>query len=636
MELPRRQGDDIYLPDGTLRQTMAALREDNPGRNLRIGIFYAFDHRTRMLPYWYAETRMAPCSVRTLGDVLHGSGFEHIRIVLQQWSRNVKPSESLLDGRPLDVLLVSSMQVHAEAAYSLIRDAHRRGDERPLILAGGAKGIYEPTDFLEIGPKPGVGADCVCTGEAYVLLDLLRTLMPYRRKGMSALAAFRTARENGDLNNVPGLVFPPVAQPEDGPVAITTGVQRLLRDLDELPIPLAAYRLLEAPHRGQKMRPRPLPSTEVHRRAPIASLIATHGCKFNCHYCSIPAVNQRTWRHKSAARMAEEIKQLHETYGLKVFFGTDDNFFNNRDTVIELMTALRDTRTTAGKLLGTKIRFYTEATQFDVYKNRDLLDLCRKGGLRGIWFGIEDLTAELVKKGQNAGKTQELFATMNDIGIMPMAMLMHSDDQPLRAPKGNLSGLLNQARFMFDNGAISYQLTYITPMVGTRGYEEAIDSGGVFRSVNGNVVPEHKLDGNHVVASNHPKPWSKQLNLLRAYSTFYNPYNLFRSLWRLSKKSTSPKRIAYQVIGHIGLMYSLTRMIPWAIKLRFGKIEKWSERPAARIPLIDAHTGEAAGWAVEYQDAGPTTLLHCQPGHEAYSRRSSAAKPEIPLPVLQG
>jgi hypothetical protein len=143
MELPRRARDDVYLPDGELRQRVRALRQLTCAHDLRIGIVYAFDFRTRMLPFWYADKRMAPCSVRLLGDVLHQAGFTNLRILLQQWSPNVLPSRMRLNGGPLDILLVSSMQLHAERAYALIRDAQRITDARPLILVGGPKATYD-------------------------------------------------------------------------------------------------------------------------------------------------------------------------------------------------------------------------------------------------------------------------------------------------------------------------------------------------------------------------------------------------------------------------------------------------------------------------------------------------------------
>ena len=201
MELPSREQGEVHLPDGTFSTLIQTLGRRHDAHDLRIGIVYAFDFRTRMLPYWYADKRMAPCSVRTLADCLHAAGFEHVRVILQQWNPNFKPQEAVLDGRPLDLLLVSAMQVHAEPSYDLIRDAHRLGDARPLILAGGPKAIYEPADYFDLGPKPGVGADCVVTGEAFVLLELLETILNQRREDESVRAAFERTCQGGGLRS---------------------------------------------------------------------------------------------------------------------------------------------------------------------------------------------------------------------------------------------------------------------------------------------------------------------------------------------------------------------------------------------------------------------------------------------------
>lgn len=602
MELPRRARDDVYLPDGEFRQRVRALRQRTHAHGLRIGLMYAFDFRTRMLPFWYADKRMAPCSVRLLADVLYEAGFTNLRIVLQQWSPRVLPSHVLLNGKPLDILLVSSMQVHAEPAYELVRDAHRMGGGRPLILAGGPKAVYEPTDFFEIGPEPGVGADCVVTGEAFVLLDLLHTILADDRPHRTARNAFEQARSAGQLNQVPGLVYLLPDAQAGKPVAVNTGVQRLLRDLDEYPLPDAGYRMLEPPHRRRTLALRPCAPRRAGRLSPIASVVATQGCRFNCPYCPIPAMNQRTWRHKSPQRFAAELKHVYENFGIRAFFGTDDNFFNNRESVEALMGELGRTFTD-GVPLGKRIKFYTEGTQADVFKNQDLLPMCRKAGLRGIWFGIEDLTGQLVRKGQSAERTRQLFAMLSRLGIQSHAMMIHSDAQPLRSAPGNLSGLLNQARYVFDQGTVSYQCTYLGPAIGTRNLEPELTSGGVYRQVGGRPVPNAFQDGNHVVASHHPRPWQQQLNLLRAYASFYNPVNTVRALLDIRKDSVSPKRFMHQFIGQIGLLLTVPRMLAWAWRLKRGPIEPYDGLAPARIPMIDAASGAETNWAIEHVPA---------------------------------
>src|SRR5262249_3023852 len=181
--------------------------------------------------------------------------------------------------------------------------------------------------------------------------------------------------------------------------------------------------------------------------------------------------------------------------GLSMFFGTDDNFFNNRETVEETFTELAKGKC-RGKPFRDTIVFGTEATEFDVYKNQDLLPLCREGGLRAIWFGIEDMTAELVKKGQRPEKTRHLFKVMNNLGIAPMSMMMHHDGQPL-VSRGNLYGLVNQARYLHQSGSVSLQVTILTPSVGSKGYEEPYDTGMVIEQAGDMNLQDYQYDGNH-------------------------------------------------------------------------------------------------------------------------------------------
>jgi len=598
MELPRRRPDDVHLPEGSFRERIRALGGLTRAHGLRIGLVYAFDARTRMLPFWYADRRMAPYSVRLLGDALHEAGFTRLRIVLQQWSPNVLPSRMRLDGRPLDILMVSSMQVHAERAYALIRDAHRMGAARPLILVGGPKAIYEPTDLFELGPQPGIGADCVVTGEVFVLLELLHTILADRQCGHSAREAFDAARRAGTLEPVAGLVYlSPDASPHR-PVAVNTGVQRLLRDLDELPLPDAGYRMIEPPHRRRELSAEPCSPRRVGRLSRIASVTPTQGCRYRCSYCPISGANQQTWRHKSPRRFAAEIKHLHETFGIRTFFGTDDNFFNRRETVAALMEELAKT-TVDDMPIGRRIELYTEATQADVFRHRDLLPLCRQAGVAGLWFGIEDLSGKLVRKGQSAGKSAELFALMHRLGIAPHVMMIHSDAQPLRSRSNDLSGLLNQAGYLFAQGAASYQCTYLGPSVGTRDVEKALASGAVFRRVGGRDVPQAYHDGNHVVASKHPRPHQQQWNLLRAYACFYNPRNLLQALRGVRRSSVARKRVLHQLIGQIGLLMTVPKLARWARRLARGPIGVWDALPRTRIPMIDVRTRKSIPWSVE-------------------------------------
>src|SRR4051794_34052917 len=135
MELPRRTRGDELLRPGELNQVRQRLRAIAPHHDLVSVIACAFDHRPRMLPFIFADTRMAPAGVRAIGSAMVDCGFDKTRIVLQQWNKNFRPSRMRLDGRIPDLFMVSSMGMDSERALEMIADARRIDPpHRPLII----------------------------------------------------------------------------------------------------------------------------------------------------------------------------------------------------------------------------------------------------------------------------------------------------------------------------------------------------------------------------------------------------------------------------------------------------------------------------------------------------------------------
>lgn len=595
MELPRRPRGDELLRPGQLLDLRGRLRRLAGRHDLTTVIACAFDHRTRMLPFIYADLRMAPAGVRAIGSAMADAGFHKTRIVLQQWNRNFRPSQMRLDGRVPDLFMVSSMQIHTAACKELIRDACRiDAAHRPLIIAGGPKTVYEPWDVFSADPTDPACADVAVTGEEYVLLSLLEALLSVRDRDGSLRAAFVRARNSGLLDDIPGLVYPRLDAGGRIAELVDTGVQRLVGDLDELPDPVLGYRLLEPPGRGSELGSRALPPEQVRRYSPIASVVLTFGCKFNCPYCPIPAYNQRQHRVKSGARIAEEFRRLHDEYGLRYFFGADDNFFNHRARTMEIVEALAKVQL-GGQPLRKRIRWGTEVTVHDTLQLRDDLPTVRSAGVRALWLGVEDMTATLVKKGQSVARTTEAFQLLQKHGICPMPMMMHHDTQPL-VSRRSAYGLINQARILRKAGAISLQVLMITPATGSRLYEETYTSGMVYARVAGRQVETYMLDGNYVVASQNPRPWGRQLNMMAAYLYFYNPA---RFLWALVR----PKSKLYladagmQLLGMWGLGQTIRRTFGWALRLMTGDVSRRSAPPMSVLPMRST-TGQTADHAL--------------------------------------
>jgi radical SAM superfamily enzyme YgiQ (UPF0313 family) len=601
MELPSRPKNDRYTRPGEYGELARRLRSNPATARVPALVAYAFDFRTRVGPFLFIDMNLITAGPRAIAAALHHAGFGRTRVVLRQWNRNFRASEARIDGEVPELLLVSSMQIHSASAYEMIVDAHRLGEARPLILAGGAKAIYEPWDFFGLGPDGGCSADVVVTGEEFVALQLLDRLMEFRAGGEHLRKTFHRLRRSGLLDDIPGLVFR--EGDERAPLGrlIDTGVQRLVQNLDELPHPLAGLQLLEPPHRRRTLSRKPIPLDRLYRHATIISVVTTHGCKFHCPYCPIPAYNQFTFRFKSPELVRDEIAAMAEQTGISKYFGTDDNFFNSRETVEDIFTVMAR-GTVHGKPFRDAVFFGTEATEYDVFKNQDLLPVCREGGLRAIWFGIEDMTAELVKKGQSPEKTRKLFEILNRHGICPMAMMMHHDGQPL-ASRGNLYGLLNQVNFLRRSGAVSVQVTILTPSVGSKGYEEPYEKGMVIDQAGDRKVEDHHYDGNHCIATEDPRPWRKQFNVYLAYANFYNPINFVRTIanW---KDPVWGMRVIYQAYGMAGIVKSVASGWGWLRGLWRGPITKLPGVPRRRLEMIPPPVApEGSGTRLRYQSA---------------------------------
>ncbi|MFW6061267.1 MAG: B12-binding domain-containing radical SAM protein [Planctomycetota bacterium] len=592
MELPSRARGDQLLPDGALRAKLDRLCAMSGHHDLATVIINAFDWRTRMLPFFWSDIRMVPAGVRALGSALSEAGFDKTRIVLQQWSRHVQPSRLRLDGRIPDLLLISSMQIHSAEAQRLLADANRIPvDKRPLVMVGGPKFIYQPWDAFSDDPENPVSADAAVTGEEFVLLDLLEALLSRRNGDEPIRRTFLRARDRGELADIAGLVYAPGQNDSPAEQLIDTGVQRLVRNLDELPHPVHAFRLLEPPGRQKELRSQPLPPERVRKHNHTTSLVLTFGCHFGCPYCPIPAYNQRQYRVKSGGRIADEMTRLYHEYGLDSFFGADDNFFNDEKRTVEIAKTLARAEVD-GKPLRHKIHWATEVTVHDTLRMANHVNLVRRAGVWALWMGVEDMTGSLVKKGQTVDRTREAFHLLRDRGICPMPMMMHHDSQPLYT-RGKPDGLLNQVRLLRQAGAVTMQVLMLTPACGSRIYEETHSSGLVLESAGGRQVEERMFDGNYVIASKNSQPWRKQLNLFVAYAYFYNPYRFLRTLLRRNTRAGGYEP-AMQAVGMFGLLQNVRRTLGWAVRLMTGKRRRKLAPPVSSVPMRSPRNGPAA------------------------------------------
>ena len=194
---------------------------------------------------------------------------------------------------------------------------------------------------------PGLDSVVRCEGEL-TLAEL-----------MECLAA------NRDWHGVAGLAY------RNNHQCVTTAPRPLISDLDELPFP-------RRPDNNQ---------TILGKK--VAPLLASRGCARNCSFCSIRQfygqAHGRKVRVRNPARVAEEMRVLHEERGTSIFLFQDDDFpiwgaFGRR-WVEQFIQALH-TEDLSGRVIW-KISCRADEVEAELFSRM------REAGLYMVYLGLE-------------------------------------------------------------------------------------------------------------------------------------------------------------------------------------------------------------------------------------------------------
>ena len=122
------------------------------------------------------------------------------------------------------------------------------------------------------------------------------------------------------------------------------------------------------------------------------------------------------------------------------------------------------------------------------------------------------------------------------------------------------------------------QVTVHTPAVGTREYEKTYESGKVLRRVGRMYVTEAMIDSNHVTVLSEDPAWVRQLKLIAAYASFYNPWNIIRAL-KNDGSRLRRRRFGYQLAGMIATAWTGLKLLPYLLRLMTCKLECYTAAP---------------------------------------------------------
>lgn len=175
---------------------------------------------------------------------------------------------------------------------------------------------------------------------------------------------FSALLENRDYSNIPGLSYRSETQIVENPLPA------LIEDLDTLPF-------LDYSFLPEKARdPRNTGFIDVGR-----------GCPFKCAYCSTSLFWQRKFRIKSASRIAAEMTDLYDRFGITKFNFQHDLFTASKKRVLEFTKTLKET----GKAFT-----WTCSARVDTLDEESIRAMA-ESGLTNIYLGIESGSERMQK-----------------------------------------------------------------------------------------------------------------------------------------------------------------------------------------------------------------------------------------------
>jgi magnesium-protoporphyrin IX monomethyl ester (oxidative) cyclase len=282
--------------------------------------------------------------------------------------------------QPDVVGLTCNFTSYASDAYDVARLIREHLPALPIVI-GGAHATMDAQGVLAANPA----IDYVVRGEGEVTCkELLRALRDQRAVADIAGISYRKA--DGTLAHNPK--------------------RPLLRDIRELPIPsrkkLQMERYLESNREALYFT----------KTLPVASIMTSRGCPYNCIFCSTKVVWERHWRPRSPEQTLAEIEALIRDYGIREFAIIDDQFIGDRERVRRICELIIE------KKLNITLSIPSGASVW--LADEALLRTMQQAGFYRLCFPVEtgnETTLKFIRKPVNLAKAKATIQLANRLGF---------------------------------------------------------------------------------------------------------------------------------------------------------------------------------------------------------------------------
>ncbi len=214
----------------------------------------------------------------------------------------------------------------------------------------------------------------------------------------------------------------------------------------------------------------PIPRRDLFSDTYDMDVITTsRGCPFGCEFCSVTAFNGREYRQRPINEVLDEMQTLKKD----VIYIVDDNILGFGTEAKERAINLFD------GIITRKIKkFWGTQASFNIADDDEILAHAYKSGCRLIYIGMESIVAENLKQmqkglnfkiGIDGYKDRIRRIHKHGIAVIGSFVLGHDYD--------NISVAKQTLDFMNETNLDVFQLSYLTPLPGTKLYDRIRHEG---------------------------------------------------------------------------------------------------------------------------------------------------------------
>lgn len=243
-----------------------------------------------------------------------------------------------------------------------------------IVVLGGVHPTVLPQETLEES-----GADYIIVGEGEIAFDKLLNFLTQNK-----------------IPNIPGIYYKGKDNVEKS---------ELVCNLDDLPFP--DWEQID-PRFYQKA-----PHGALIKNYPVAPIMTTRGCPYQCKFCASPRFWGQRLRFRSPENVIQEIEFLVNKFGVKEIHFEDDNLTLRREHVVKICNLILEKKIKISWATPNGIR----ADRVD----EELLKLMKRAGCYFVVFGVESGNQEIlenINKSETLEDIERAVKMANKIGFL--------------------------------------------------------------------------------------------------------------------------------------------------------------------------------------------------------------------------